>query len=198
MKTKKEVSVDLSDIVALFVWGLLIVQIFIMVNRYYAISDTVNGLIISGLITSVFQYLARLNAIGKRTYKNGLGKHDPDSGRDMHYECFCGVVKPNLFVNPIAIFLPIWCYVFRMERATGNMSITEKKASWFIGTMGVRWNIGDREIISKEAFAHVKEVYIDLKQKDSVPELKGFVDEEEWMKYYAVSLLLSAGLRGEG
>lgn len=108
-----------------------------------SIETIVRGAIYGTLICgTVLTYFGRRRRAKAKLYNYGTCIHDPDSGRDIHYEWFAGFCIPNLLVNPWAVLAPIMCNVVRVSKNTGTASCTPKTTEWVKQTDGVRWNLG--------------------------------------------------------
>jgi hypothetical protein len=131
-----------------------------------AVKNAVRGVVYASFLGSaVVGYLGRKKRAKAKLYNDRVCIHDPDSGRDIHYEFIARVNIPNVLVNPWAIFAPIMADVVRLSKATGSLSCTPKTTKWLASSDGVRWNldkIGCNELITGAAAQHLHEAIENL------------------------------------
>ena len=126
-----------------------------------AVKNAVRGVVYASFLGSaVVGFLGHKKRAKTKLYNDRTCIHDPDSGRDIHYEFIARVNIPNVLVNPWAIFAPIMADVVRLSKATGSLSCTPKTTKWIAASDGVRWNldkIGCNEWITGAAAQHLHE-----------------------------------------
>ena len=127
-----------------------------------AVKNAVRGVVYASFLgTAVVGFLGRKKRAKAKLYNDRVCVHDPDSGRDIHFEFIARVNIPNVLVNPWAVFAPIMADVVRLSKATGSLSCTPKTTKWLAASDGVRWNldkIGCNELITGVAAEHLHEV----------------------------------------
>ena len=127
-----------------------------------AVKNAVRGVVYASFFGSaVVGFLGRKKRAKARLYNDRVCIHDPDSGRDIHYEFIARINIPNIWVNPWAVFAPIMADVVRLSKTTGTLSCTPKKTKWLAASDGVRWNldeVGCNEWITGEAAIHLYKV----------------------------------------
>ena len=129
-------------------------------------------LIYGGIIgTAIGQFIGRRRRAKAKIFRNGVRLHDPDSGREMHYEAILRINMPNLLVNPFAIFAPMMAIITKVAKNTGSVSVTPKKVSMIAKTDDVCWNLGSNEYLVGEAAIHLSEFFSYLEQKEKRGEL---------------------------
>ena len=125
----------------------------------------------SFLGASVIGYFGRKKRANAKLYNDRVCVHDPDSGRDIHFEYIARVNIPNLLVNPWAVLSPIMADVVRLSKMTGSLSCTPKTTKWLAATDGVRWNIdktGSNEWITGLSARHLNAVIEELAGKNDL------------------------------
>lgn len=124
-----------------------------------AVKNAVRGIVYASFLGSaVVGFLGRRKRAKARIYNKQVCIHDPDSGRDIHYEYIARVNIPNVLVNPWAIFAPIMADVVRLSKTTATLSCTPKTTKWLAASDGVRWNldpVGCNEWITGTSAQHL-------------------------------------------
>lgn len=167
MVDKKHVMSVAPVIIGICNWSLLVALVALV---EYLPENEIKGYIRAGVYVT-FLGAAFLGFLGKkkrgkaRLYNDRVCVHDPDSGRDIHYEFIARVHVPNLLVNPWAVLAPMMADIVRLSKKTGSLSCTPKTVSWMRNTDGVRWNLdpkGCNEVITGDAAVHLHSVLKEL------------------------------------
>ena len=160
MVDKKDVMKIAPVIMGVCNWSLLAGMVAVV--EYLPESEVKNA--IRGVVYVTFLGAAVVGFIGRKKrakakiYNDRVCVHDPDSGRDIHFEYIARVNIPNILVNPWAVFAPIMADVVRLSKATGSLSCTPKTTKWLAVTDGVRWNldkVGCNEVVTGSSAAHL-------------------------------------------
>ena len=153
------------------------------------VRGAIYGTLVCGTVLSYFNRVRRAKA---KIYNKQVCIHDPDSGRDIHYEYFAGFCIPNLLVNPWAVLAPIMCNIVRLSKTTGTLSCTPKTTEWVKSSDGVRWNldpIGCNEWITGTSAQHLHRA---IKQLN-----KGNLTQQQEDMREGLMRMLECGLRIE-
>lgn len=158
-----------------------------------AVKNAVRGIVYASFLGSaVVGFLGRRKRAKARIYNKQTCIHDPDSGRDIHYEYIARVNIPNVMVNPWAIFAPIMADVVRLSKTTGTLSCTPKTTKWLAASDGVRWNldpVGCNEWITGTSAQHLHKVIDRLN--------KGKLTQQQKDMKEGLMRMLECGLRIE-
>ena len=123
------------------------------------VKNAIRGVVyVTFLGAAVVGFIGRKKRAKAKIYNDRVCVHDPDSGRDIHFEYIARVNIPNILVNPWAVFAPIMADVVRLSKATGSLSCTPKTTKWLAATDGVRWNldkVGCNEVVTGSSAAHL-------------------------------------------
>lgn len=126
------------------------------------IKNIVRGIVyVSFLGAAVVGFLGRRKRAKAKIYNKQVCIHDPDSGRDIHYEYIARFHVPNVLINPWAVFAPIMADVVRLSKTTGTLSCTPKTTIFMKAADNVRWNldeIGCNEWITGTSAQHLHNV----------------------------------------
>jgi len=158
-----------------------------------AVKNAVRGIVYASFLGSaVVGFLGRRKRAKARIYNKQVCIHDPDSGRDIHYEYIARVNIPNILVNPWAIFAPIMADVVRLSKTTATFSCTPKTTKWLAASDGVRWNldpVGCNEWIIGTSAQHLHKVIAQLN--------KGNLTQQQKDMKEGLMRMLECGLRIE-
>lgn len=158
-----------------------------------AVKNAVRGVVYASFLGSaVVGFLGRKKRAKAKLYNDRVCVHDPDSGRDIHYEFIARVNIPNVLINPWAIFAPIMADVVRLSKATGSISCTPKTTKWLAASDGVRWNldpVGCNEWITGASAQHLHKVIESLNN--------GAITQHQMDMKEGLTRMLKNGLRIE-